>query len=971
MEKFSKEFYASRIEEWITKYIKLKELRRLIKSIENDIKKNGGEIIHMSERKSELTFEDVRPSRPSRLTQLDRHTVGLSVLENTDGLFNKNEKIFNTPTMYEINETFKEIENLDYCDDIKIFLYFLSIEVHNVYVFYLSIEKDIFNRVNGHLYSRKKYEKMSKNELLEELVDLTDITYLIYTFYNYIDLNILAISEILKYFDDHFQILNDDISLHKLFFKKNLSKKDSDLKYILSFKIIIEGSALIESYYQEIQKIDNSKEIKAQIRELKEVLSYLNEKNTDRVNDEIYEVYCKQKQEQYYSIIKQKKNINIDIQNSFLIDVHQQENYYKRLGEKQYDKEINIGITKKNMNNLLLLYIHTFIYSLFYIIPYLSFYFYFVENSIEFYYLGFVLTSTHLGNLISKIFINFCEKYKFLFLVHCFIFMCSFAITVFSEIFIDKNYLTFYVIANIIARFLYGYSCVRVITRKYIMLYIPESEIKYYSLIYIIITYFGLLCGVILNILVNDKEPSITISINTSISFEFEIHIFLFCIGFFLSFFYLFIILCVFTEPTNGSMLSQKRNTISTKDDSNRDSENNNIYEYKDDAESNSEEKSEKNEKLIEFVKKCSKTEEENERKISDILSSNNSDEIEYKSYNDNNNRLRINTVNSYENNKDEIITNNINLLNKKMDLKENNIMDENNEIKNKKSFKDELMSAEEIKGLNSLEKNLIHMNTNNNYNDMNLLPNELNRIKKNQFLNNRSYISPFFVIFISLLLTNILNEYILLSMPLCFLTLRGNFYEMSENETTISITILLIFSFPIVIFIRMMKTFYNERRLLRIFYIVLCFTCIGFSFLKYLVYDSFGERKSTNYSFKKFSYVFILLIIIILSNLVEGTTNLLSYKIIPSFVKICHINNKYIISYTTVFGKIIGGILYIVLIIMDESEKENKEFVEMNIFKYSSYIICTLTIISFLILCLCYNSLRVRAISKLFYIND
>ena len=95
--------------------------------------------------------------------------------------------------------------------------------------------------------------------------------------------------------------------------------------------------------------------------------------------------------------------------------------------------------------------------------------------------------------------------------------MCSFAITVFSEIFIDKfqqnqNDLAIYVIVNIIARFLYGYSCVRVITRKYIMLYIPESEIKYYSLIYIIISYLGLLCGVILNILINDKEPSITIS---------------------------------------------------------------------------------------------------------------------------------------------------------------------------------------------------------------------------------------------------------------------------------------------------------------------------------------------------------------------------------------------------------------------------------------------------------------------------
>ena len=152
--------------------------------------------------------------------------------------------------MYEINEAFKEIENLDYCDDIKIFLYFLTIEVHNVYVFYLSIEKNIFTRVNEHSYSRQKYNKMSKDELIEELSDLTDITYLMYSFYSYIDINIEAIHEILKYFDDHFQILNHDISMHKLFFKKNVNKKESDLKYILSFKIIIESSALIESYYQ-------------------------------------------------------------------------------------------------------------------------------------------------------------------------------------------------------------------------------------------------------------------------------------------------------------------------------------------------------------------------------------------------------------------------------------------------------------------------------------------------------------------------------------------------------------------------------------------------------------------------------------------------------------------------------------------------------------------------------------------------
>ena len=76
---------------------------------------------------------------------------------------------------------------------------------------------------------------------------------------------------------------------------------------LISCKIIIESSALIESYYQEIVKICNTKEIKEQKKELKEVLSYLNEKNTDRINDDIHEVYLKQKSLHFNNIIKQKK----------------------------------------------------------------------------------------------------------------------------------------------------------------------------------------------------------------------------------------------------------------------------------------------------------------------------------------------------------------------------------------------------------------------------------------------------------------------------------------------------------------------------------------------------------------------------------------------------------------------------------------------------------------------------------------
>jgi len=1032
MEKFTKEFYASRLEDWITKYVKVKELCKLIKSIEKDIEKNGGQIIRISDRKSISYLDGMRTSSLS--SPLDRHSVGLGVLEGTEGLFNKNQKIFQTPLMYEINETFKEIENFDFCDDMKIFLYFLTIEVHNVYIFYLSIEKNIFTRVNKHSYSRQKYQNMNKDELLEELVDLTDITYLIYSFYSYIDLNIEAVHEILKYFDDHFQILNDDISMNKLFFRKYLSKKESDLKYILSFKIIIESSALIETYYHEILKLNKSKEIKAQVRELEEVLSYLNEKNTDRVNDDIYEVYLKQKKTHYDEIIKNKKNYKIDIQNSFFIDVHQQEDYYKRLGEKQYDAEINIRTTRKNINNLILLYLHAFIYSLYYIMPYLSYYFYYIENGIEFYYLGFILTSTHLGNFISKIIINFSENYKLRFLILSTCFIISFSLSVISEIFLqDKNITNndklIYIILNLLSRFIYGFSCGRLMTRKYIMLFLPESEIKYYSLVYIIIIYSGILCGAILNFLTENKE---SISIEYfDLEIEIENYLIIFLIGIVIAVIYIFLILCFFTEPTKASMLSQNRITISTADETKKDSIENDYKEFQDteiNDKSGKEEISKNSKKNLFGSYKMDEDKEDvikynlknaikdNETNYS---GSNSLKEIENKTYNENN-KLNINIISSRnptmdlkdydkEDNVDaplkiselkirdstniiNSLNNNINNLNIKTNINNENRdkdkdKDKNSELynlydnkANKDSLGSELMSAEEIKGLNSIEKNIINLNTKNNYDDVNLLPEELDRIRTTQFKNSRSYLCSFIVFIASLLLTNSLNEFIVLSVPLCFLNYNPKYYdekgifEISENKVILAFTILLLFSFPFIIFLRMMKTFNIERRLLLKLYLILEAFIICCSIIKLLF---FNEYSNQNYSIGNIIYLFSILLIYILSNFIEGATHLLSCKIIPSFVKICHINNKYFLSYSTVIGKTIGGLIFSFLCLIDESfsikeiDIDTNPFSKTYIFQKDIYIFCSITIISFLIFCFCYKSLRVRAISKLFYIND
>ena len=983
MEKFSREFYASRIEDWITKYVKVKELCKLITSIKKDIEKNGGQIVLINDRNPSINFEDYQRNANSNMSQLDRHSVGLSVLEDTEGLFNKNEKIFQTPLMFEINEMFTELKELEFEDDMKIFLYFLTIEVHNVYVFYLSIEKNIFMRVNEHSNNRKKYGTMTERELLDELSDLTDITYLMYSFYSYIDLNVQAIQEILKYFDNHFQVINHNISMNKLYFKKYLTKKESDLKYILSFKIIIESCALIESYYHEIIKLNNSSEIKAQKKELKEVLSYLNEKNTDRVNDEIHEVYLKQKNIHFNNIIKQKKNVDIDIQNSFCIDVHQQEDFYKRLGEKQYDEEIQIKTTRNNIFNLIFLYFHTFVYSFFYIMPYLVFYIYFVENKIEIFYLGFILTSTCLGNFLSKILINSISekiKYKVIFFCICFIlsFILSMASNVYTQDTANINKKMFFIF-NLISRFIYGFSCVRLTTRKYILQFLPESEIKFFSLIYIIIIYIGMLFGVGINFIIKDVKPLFIFS------FYIDKYASIFAIGAFASFIYLILIFIFFTEPTAASMLRQfKAESTQKVEEEDPIKEEKNIYDYKELYDENDSKDGSK--KVYNYIFRDSNppmgrnTTNKKLVVIDKIIEENNEDE-KNKTFDEKFSRglsehlieLKENIPeieSNIEKEEDEISTPlNISSI-KNKDSKSSTNLSSRNSITNtnkltKNTSNNDIISTEEIKGLNSIEKELIEMNNQNNFDDVNLMPNELERIRNSHFKNNRSYLCSFYVFISILFLTNALNEFILISVPISFLTINENKnLVISDLNVIIIIMVLQIFSFPFIIFIRMMKAFNVERRLLLIFYAILSGLMIIFIICKYVFYNSTNNLSNL----KKSLYQVAIIIVYIISNFIEGTAHLLSNKIIPTFVKICNINNRYLMSTSTVFGKILGGLIFCILCLMDN---KNKIFEETNIFKHNVSIFSSLTIILFLFFIFSYKKLRVRAISKLFYIND
>ena len=877
MDKFYKEFYASRLEDWKNKYIKLLELRKLVKLIVKDIEKHGGKITRKQGRYS--IFEDTRSSRQS--IQLDRHSVGLSVFEDKENLFDKNDPIFETPVMYEIENTFDEIDELSYSDDIKIFLYFLQIEIHNVYVFYLNQEKEIYTRTNEHLYKRKHINEMNENEVLDELNDLTEIAYLTYSFYLYSDLNIEAIHQILKYFDEHFMSVNNNTSLHKLFFRKYLSQSESDLKYILNFKIVIESTALLESYRKELIKLyPKNDEIKIQAKELNEVLSYLVSKNTDRVNEDIYEVYNSNEKG---GVTKQKKNIDVDIQNSYFIDVHKADDYLKTLEESQYDKKMKIRMTTRNKINIAILFIYIVLNSIYYIIPYSLIYLNFNEEENNFKYFGVILCATHIGTLISRSIYSYFSKFKRAYIFYCICFILSFIFMI-SPVFIGSNLGVINIALLSISRFLLGLSNERIITRKYFILFIPESKMRFFSAFFLSTSYFGFILGVSLMFFI-ERFP---------ILIQIKKELFLHLVGLVVSIVHLFLILILFTEPNaneEGNMLTQKILSISqVTDDVNEE-------EYK---------KYKENEKKDERYKV-------KENKENDKLKEDKNDIIFVES----------NQVINIDNGEDDII-----------------------EKKNEK-----VITKEELKGLNSLEEDIIKMNDNSHFDDVNLLGNELERIKNNQINNNKAFRKSFFSFIITLFLCNMINEYILIKTPFILRVMYEDF-AMQKKIIPATFIILLLLSFPLIVFCRIIKKFDIEKRLLLIFYI------LAFIILVFIFLFNYFEKSKEKY------FLSVIFVVYLINNCLEGITHLLIEKIIPSFVKFCGKNMKSLFSHSIHFGKALGDFsFFLFYFFLDNTDYK--------LGKMESVFFASLTFIFFIISFACYKSLRVRAFAKLRYFEE
>ena len=325
--------------------------------------------------------------------------------------------------------------------------------------------------------------------------------------------------------------------------------------------------------------------------------------------------------------------------------------------------------------------------------------------------------------------------------------------------------------------------------------------------------------------------------------------------------------------------------------------------------------------------------------------------EEDYKEYKENEKKSERYKVKENDNDNDNLKDKNDSLL-----LVENNHSinlekgkDESFNLIGKKNEK--VISKEELKGLNSLEEDIIKMNDNSNFDDVNLLGNELERIKNNHKHNNKVYRKSFLSFIITLFLCNMINEYILIKTPFILREIYSDF-EMQKKIIPATFIILLLLSFPLIVFCRIIKKFDIEKKLLLIFYI--------FVFIILVLIFLFNYFEHSN---KKY-FLIIIFIIYLINNCLEGITHLLIEKIIPSFVKFCGKNMKSLFSHSIHFGKAFGDFsFFLFYFILNNTDKK--------LGKVESVFFISLTFIFFIISLVCYKSLRVRAFAKLRYFEN
>ena len=339
MVKFGKLYRELQTKEFKGNYIDYKKLKQKIKKMEKILPRTSQEIIT---KQRDSDFPSIKINL--RTSQFDE-----SYSRNSSTAWDK------------------------YGAELKEFKELLDQEFQRCYKFFKKIRKQLHTKINKHLYTQTNYSSYKIEDIIKEIGNLRLTMYLAKTLNAFINDNMMAIKKILKKFDKKFY--NYFGNFGPKFILDNLCMQNSDLEYLLQFKVIDETSCIIESNVKSLRDIfleinDSSPNRDTNrnnfYQKYNEILQYI--KDIDEL------IYFKiQYKEWFYfrkrdNIVSSKSKLYKNIMfNPILFSAyHKDDLMHKFLSRKEEIKEVDemqIPLSVKNRINIILIFVQTFFYN--------------------------------------------------------------------------------------------------------------------------------------------------------------------------------------------------------------------------------------------------------------------------------------------------------------------------------------------------------------------------------------------------------------------------------------------------------------------------------------------------------------------------------------------------------------------------------------------------------------------------------
>ena len=571
MVKYGKEFRSFQISQWKDSYLNYKLLKREIKSIKNNIDQNIEKLFSRNQTLNGIN-EPMTESQSLRVANI---------------------YVQDMPYNLEIQDL-NSLYNLRFGNELKRFINLLDKEFRKCYIFFVNQEKELYKRVNTHCYNSAPNKDSILINICNQIKELSITMKLAKQLSCFINDNVMALKKILKKFDKKFSTYFGIIT--PKYILTHLTSYNSDLEYLLQFKLIEESTTICENNLSNLLNLYK----KTKINNINKNTNDNNQKDNNIIGDvnlntiqeniniykrRIYEsidtidelTYFKIQYREWFYYAKQSNRIvknnptllENDVYNPILSSAYSKDSILEKcISSKNAFKEVgrsHSAISRSNKINLILIYIQAFIYGtmLTNILPFITNYFgHFCNQSYDKALFMIPLISSYIGYLfpfILFIFIDFSYDDNFFIkksyiISYVFLLISSFSLFFVKSAYKSSSTANFLLIT--VSRLFIGLANNQMMNKKYITLYVPKYRLPSISETYLIVEISGQIIGPLITLILFSISKREILNIEYS---EYN------CIGwynFFISIIFGIIHFFFFIQPKIGefSMVEDEKN---------------------------------------------------------------------------------------------------------------------------------------------------------------------------------------------------------------------------------------------------------------------------------------------------------------------------------------------------------------------------------------------------------------------------